>query len=176
VRVWVVAFACFAVGSALLLALYFLVPLTSNGLLHVSLPTVVLVLALVVLPLTWARLVVRLPMMRYPAVSAVLLALVVVEMTLVAFASLYLWLALGSSTENFSGLGTRLDALYFAVTVSTTLGFGDIVPVSQEARAAVTIHQLVTVGVLAAVVRLTLNLGREERAARLRGDGPGEDG
>ena len=47
-----------------------------------------------------------------------------------------------SSTHSYSQTMTRLDALYFTLTVFTTVGFGDIAPVSELAR-IVTIMQMI---------------------------------
>jgi voltage-gated potassium channel len=44
--------------------------------------------------------------------------------------------------DQFHGLQTPLDALYFSVTTMTTVGYGDITAVSQTAR-AVTIVQMI---------------------------------
>src|SRR5262244_2472315 len=48
---------------------------------------------------------------------------------------------------------TRTDALYFTVTVFSTVGFGDIVPVSQSARLVVTVQMLLDLLALGLVVR-----------------------
>ena len=55
-----------------------------------------------------------------------------------------------SNGESFTERLTRTDALYFAITVLSTVGFGDIAPVTQSARIAVTIQiilDLLLVGV-----------------------------
>lgn len=49
---------------------------------------------------------------------------------------------------------TRLDALYFSLTVFTTTGFGDIAPASQAARAVVAVQMLSTLIVVGLGVRL----------------------
>jgi hypothetical protein len=58
---------------------------------------------------------------------------------IVFFASCYYTLAL-SSKHSFSNAGqmTRLDAIYFSVVTISTLGYGDIVPRSQFAKALTT--------------------------------------
>jgi voltage-gated potassium channel len=43
-------------------------------------------------------------------------------------------------SEQFDGLETKVDGLYFALVTLTTVGFGDIVPVGQTARAVVTVQ------------------------------------
>lgn len=50
------------------------------------------------------------------------------------------------SEEHFVGLGsdaTFMDCLYFAMTTSSTVGYGDISPKSQTARFLVMVHQFV---------------------------------
>jgi hypothetical protein len=37
-------------------------------------------------------------------------------------------------------LSTKTDALYFSLTITGTVGFGDIHPVTQAARALVALH------------------------------------
>jgi len=68
----------------------------------------------------------------------------------------------------FEGLATRIDALYFALTTLFTVGYGDIHPVGQLARALVSVQMVLNVGVLAVAG------GRVVRgvADRLREGGP----
>jgi len=71
------------------------------------------------------------------ATPGIMVALVLV---MVVFATEYL--VLDSRPGSFSGLHTHTDALYFTVTTLATVGFGDIYPVSQPARAAVMLQIL----------------------------------
>lgn len=57
---------------------------------------------------------------------------------LMGLAWLMLWLARSGIHDNSGGTPGALDILYFAVVTVTTLGYGDIVPVSPEARAIIT--------------------------------------
>ncbi|WP_168219608.1 potassium channel family protein [Kitasatospora sp. MMS16-BH015] len=65
-----------------------------------------------------------------PLVTILLLSCV----ALASFAAAYLAL---SRDGQFNGLRTRVDALYFTVITLATVGFGDVVPVGQEARVVV---------------------------------------
>jgi voltage-gated potassium channel len=59
------------------------------------------------------------------------------------------------SPGTFSKMETRTDALYFTIVTLGTVGFGDIAPVSQAARAVTSVQvvfDLVVVGALLAVV------------------------
>ena len=67
---------------------------------------------------------------------------------------------------NFSESLTRLDSGYFTVTVFATVGFGDIVPVTEVARAVTTVQMLgdlVIVGLLAHAFLNAVQIGLERR-------------
>ncbi|MER7460654.1 potassium channel family protein [Micromonospora sp. NPDC126480] len=49
----------------------------------------------------------------------------------------------------FANLETRIDALYFALSTLTTIGFGDVHARGQVARAAVCVQMVFSIGVLA---------------------------
>ena len=59
------------------------------------------------------------------------------------------------------GLETKTDAIYFTVTVLATVGFGDIHPTGQAARAVATFHMLANLAVASVAVRLVLRAGRK---------------
>jgi voltage-gated potassium channel len=42
--------------------------------------------------------------------------------------------------DNFSGIKSYIDALYFSMTVMSTTGFGDILPVTELAKAILLTH------------------------------------
>ena len=55
-----------------------------------------------------------------------------VEVAMVTFALAYYTMAIHSQTQ-MSGIHTRLDALYFSATTTTTVGYGDIHSIGQLA-------------------------------------------
>jgi voltage-gated potassium channel len=80
----------------------------------------------------------------------------VLPLFLVVFASLYLSY---SYVSPFS-FSERLDhtrALYFTITVFSTVGFGDIVPRTDPARIIVSFQMLLDLVIIGAVVRVILN-------------------
>jgi voltage-gated potassium channel len=72
------------------------------------------------------------------------------ELVLVGFAFAYYLLAVNAAGQ-FLGIGTRLDALYFSAVTTTTVGYGDVAPVGQAARAVVTTHLIFNVAFVAIV-------------------------
>ena len=85
---------------------------------------------------------------------------------LVLFAAAYVVLAT-SEPGSFSESLDKVDALYFVVTVFATVGFGDIVPVSQVARSIVTgqmIADLILIGLALKAILAAVQHGRQRRA------------
>ena len=81
-------------------------------------------------------------------------AVLSIALLLLPFASAYVLLE-QTDAASFSEPLTRLDGLYFAVTVFSTVGFGDITPVTETARGLVTVQivvDLLLVGVITKVL------------------------
>jgi voltage-gated potassium channel Kch len=102
-----------------------------------------------------------------PQVRAVESVVVAFEVFIGVFAVVYFVMSNDDPT-NFSEPLSRIDALYFAVTTLTTVGFGDIVPVQDGARLAVTLQMVFDVAFIAIVARVLLGL------ARRRAEGPAQ--
>jgi len=105
-------------------------------------------------------------------------ALIAVLYAFVVFVSL-VYLALSSSAGQFSGLHTRVDALYFTTSTISTVGFGDIHATGQASRALVTLQMfldLVFVGLTARIILPTLARQRaEKQGEQLSGSDPEDD-
>ncbi len=120
--------------------------------------------ALVILVAWQARAISNAPYPRLRGIEALATA---VAYFLILFSSTY-FLAARSAPGSFSEPLTRTDALYFTVTVFTSVGFGDITARSQPARVIVMIQMLgslaflgVGARVLVTAVQSSLNKARD---------------
>lgn len=142
--------------------LYFLVPLdgrisTSGG----ALLAVGLVVFAVLVTLEFTSI----TRSRSPVLRAFEALGVVAPFLLLLFASTY-YLMAHDDAGAFSQPLTRVDSLYFSVTVFATVGFGDIVAVSQNARIAVTVQMMADLIVIGVGVRLLVGAVRRGLARR----------
>jgi len=111
---------------------------------------------------------------RYPAVQAAEALGLIVPLYLLVFASTY-FLMERASAANFTQPLTRTDALYFTVTVFSTVGFGDITAKSEAARVVLIVQMLGDLAVLGAGIRILLGAvrhGRQQRSDTAGGAGP----
>jgi len=102
---------------------------------------------------------------RYPGLRAAQALGLILPLYLLVFASTY-YVMERASAANFSQPLTRTDALYFTVTVFSTVGFGDIVPRSEPARIVVMVQMLGDLAVLGLGVRVLLEAVRRGRRRR----------
>ncbi|QUQ66215.1 potassium channel family protein [Kutzneria sp. CA-103260] len=100
-----------------------------------------------------------------PVAQGVQALAVAIPLFLLVFASAYHLLAT-DVPGSFNQSLTRTDALYFAVTVFATVGFGDIVAVSQQARIVVTVQMVGDLLVLGVVLRVLLGAVQRRRHDR----------
>jgi hypothetical protein len=84
---------------------------------------------------------------------------IVIPFFVAVFAWIYLTLS-WSAPEALGGSLTRTEALYFTVTVLSTVGFGDITPKTDVARVIVMIQMVLDFLVLGVVVRLIIDSAR----------------
>jgi voltage-gated potassium channel len=87
-----------------------------------------------------------------PVAEAASAVVLLTALVIVGPSAAYFTMAGGG--DQFDGLETKLDAVYFAVTVMSTVGFGDITPTGQAARLVTTIHILFAVAFFGAAIRL----------------------
>ncbi len=148
--------------AASLVTLYYVLPLNGRfshaG--YVLLPVGLIVFGV----LTWhgVRGIVRSPT---PWMRAVQLLATVVPFFVIVLASTYFVMSRQTPGAFNEHLG-RTGALYFTLTVFSTLGFGDIVPLSQAARIVVMVQivgDLVVLGAGVHVITGAVNRGKERR-------------
>ncbi|MBK9740999.1 MAG: two pore domain potassium channel family protein [Actinobacteria bacterium] len=116
-------------------------------------------LAVTILGLFFIRQTGRIFRSEYPMLAAVETLAILLGVFVIGFAFVYLALAT-SETVAFSEPLNRTGALYFAVTVLSTVGFGDITPISDGARWLVMIQMLIDIGLLAGALRLVVGIAR----------------
>ena len=159
-------------STAVLVALYFLVPFEFIAAvpLWVTLTVAVVVLLGVT---TWqVRAITR---SAHPRVRATRALAVTVPLYLLLFAATYFVMA-STDPENFSIQGlTRLDTLYFTVTVFATVGFGDISPASQAARLLVMLQMILNLLVLGVGIQVFLGAVQRSRQDEAQGPMSGAD-
>ena len=110
------------------------------------------------------RMIIRSPFPNLRAIEALASSL---SLVLVLFAGTYVAMATHSAS-NFGEHLTHTDALYFTVTVFSTVGFGDITAKTEAARLMVTgqmITDLVVVGVGIRIILGAVTRGQQRQDA-----------
>jgi ion channel len=154
-----------AVGStAALVGVYYLLPLDRSSAWVAVTMLITGLVALTVLVVFQVRWIIR---SRFPGLRGVEALATSIPLFLLLFASTYVVLAT-ISAGNFSEPLTRAGALYFTVTVFSTVGFGDITAKTEAARLVVTgqmIADLVIIGLAVRVIVGAVKQGRQRQPA-----------
>lgn len=122
------------------------------------------VVTVLIVPFTFSKLG-RIRQAIHPLGEALAVLSLLVSFVIVGFAASYYSMSLRGNS--FPSIHTRLDALYFTVVTLGTVGYGDITPVSQGARALVTFQILVNLSLIATLIRLLGRVATDSRNARL---------
>jgi voltage-gated potassium channel len=104
---------------------------------------------------------------HYPGLRAIEALAAAIPLFLLVFAAAYVKMA-DAQPPAFSEPLSRTDALYFTITVFSTVGFGDITPVATAARVVAMVQMLGDLVVVGLVLRVMLGAvkeGRQRRAA-----------
>ena len=88
----------------------------------------------------------------YPVLRAVQVLAALIPIFIVAFTAYY-YVTERHDPTSFSSAMNRTDALYFTVTVLSTVGFGNIVARSEAARVAVTLQMIGDLAILGLLIR-----------------------
>ena len=147
-------------GLAILaLVIYFVIPLDRH---HAELVAGALVIvatfALVPMAIRRAR---RVLTSDQPVLLAAQSLAITLTLLIVSFSSIYF--VLGAEHEGqINGVHTKIDALYFTITILSTVGFGDVTATGQGARVLVSIQMIVNLVFLAVAIRV-LSSALEQR-------------
>jgi hypothetical protein len=138
--------------TTFLLILYYLLPIEHRAHQSVLFRLGVAMVVFVVIVATEVRLI---PIHDHPMLRAVVAMATIIPLFIVLFAWIYLTMS-RSDPAAFGQTLTRSSALYFTVTVFSTVGFGDIVPKTDTARLVCTVQMIGDLAVVAVVIRLIL--------------------
>ena len=148
-----------AAATTALVVIYYLLPLHSA-----STPAAVTILAiglaaLITLVAFQVRTIIASP---FPVLRAIEALATSVPLFLLLFASTYVVMA-RISAGNFSEPLTRTDALYFTITVFSTVGFGDITPKTEAARLVVTGQMITDLLILGIAIKVIVGAVQQRR-------------
>ena len=148
--------------AVVLLTVYFLAPLDGIGDLGAVFLLVVGVLAVGTVAVWQVKKVLA---SHDPAVQAVEAAAATVALYLVGYAAFY-YLLSAANAQGFSEVLSRVDALYFCLTVFATVGFGDIVATTDSTRAVVSLQIVANLVFLAVGIRVLTGVVQWRRQQR----------
>ncbi|MFI6826476.1 potassium channel family protein [Kribbella sp. NPDC050241] len=161
-RRWLIARGLLRAGvtAAALVVLYYVLPLDrrSDGYLVLD-----LVIGVVLLMATIAWQVRAILRAAYPAIRATQSLASTAPLFLLLFASTYFIMSLDDSGA-FTEPLTRSDALYFTITVFSTVGFGDISPRGEASRLVVAAQMLLDLVVLGVGIQVILGATKRGKA------------
>jgi UDP-N-acetylmuramyl pentapeptide phosphotransferase/UDP-N-acetylglucosamine-1-phosphate transferase len=153
------------VSVAALLGLYAALPLEGS---HSESPAVLLVAALAVVGAVLTLQIRAIMRSHRPRARAVEALATSIPLLILTFASIYVVMS-NETPSSFTETLDRTDALYFAVTVLSTVGFGDITPTTDATRGVVTVQMIVNLLVLGIGLRVVLGAvqrGEERQGGR----------
>jgi hypothetical protein len=153
-------------SAFVLVALYYVLPIQDLQGVHLAVSLSVGVAVLVAVIVLQVRAITR---SRYPGLRAVEALALTAPLFLVMYASAYVVLAQDSGANFSTHQLTRTDALYFTLTVFSTVGFGDITATSQSARVFVMVQMVLDLAILGLgvqVYRGAVSMGRRRSAGQ----------
>jgi hypothetical protein len=99
-----------------------------------------------------------------PVLEAGLAVMTMIAMIVVGFSAVYA--SLSRYGTEFTDIHTKLDAIYFTVTTLATVGYGDLAPAGQLARAVAITQMIVDILVIGVAARLAMRVADREQEAR----------
>ena len=151
---------------AVVLAVYYLLPFEgySTG---VAITVLVIGLVLLIALIVWQ--VRRIIVDPYPRLRAIEALATTGPLFLILFASTYFVMA-RLAPHSFGTPLTRTDALYFVVSVFSTVGFGDITAKTETARLVVTGQIIADLIILGLAVKIIVGAVKRSQQQSTRGD------
>jgi voltage-gated potassium channel len=149
-----------SVVSTLIVLVYFGFPLTRTS---PERSVILFVVSLVLVGIVWVAQILATLQSPYPSLRAMESLGTSVPLYLITFATTH-YLIEYRHTGSYSQPMTRLDALYFATTVFTTVGFGDITPISERARVVTLLQMVGNLILIGLVARILLSAGQLRRS------------
>jgi hypothetical protein len=153
-----------ALVGVLVVAGYYVLPMDSLGISG----TFVLLAGLLLIAgvVTWQiRVIINSPFPRIQAVQGVLVG---IPLLLCIFAACYYVVGV-TQVDSFTQAMNKVGAMYFTVTVFSTVGFGDITAKSDLARSLVTLQMIFSLVVLGLIVKLfstAVSVGLKRQSAK----------
>ncbi len=98
---------------------------------------------------------------KYPFVEGVILLVVLLTLLLLGFAYLYQSMSANDPNAFTTNIETKLAALYFSVTTLSTVGYGEISPGNDTARAVTMVQMLLDLTVLGLGVKLLTQASKD---------------
>ena len=151
------------VSIAVLVTIYYLLPFDRSATWAAITLLVIGLVVLIGVVAFQVRLIIRSP---FPGLRAIEALATSIPLFLLLFASTYFVMA-RLSPSSFSAPLTRTDALYFTVTVFSTVGFGDITAKTEAARLVVTGQMIADLVLLGLGIRIIVGaVGRGQQRRR----------
>lgn len=158
--------------TAALVAIYYLLPLDHTSTWIAATTLIIGLVAFIALVIFQARWIIR---ARFPGLRAVEALATSLPLFLLLFSGTYVVMA-AISASNFGEKLTHTDALYFTVTVFTTVGFGDITAKSEGARILVTGQMAADLLIIGIGAKIILGAVTRARQRQPQNTGAGQPG
>jgi len=146
------------IGGILVVVLYFLLPLDRSVNVSTAIAFAAGLTGVALLLVVQVRQIMH---SRFPRLRAIGALAITIPMFLVLFATVY-YLIAQNYRDSFTEPLSRVDSLYFTVTVFSTVGFGDIAPKLEAARIIVMVQMigdLTLLGVIGKVLIGAVSVG-----------------
>jgi voltage-gated potassium channel len=155
-----IAVARAVLTAAILVSLYYLLPLDSSGSDASTIAKFGIGFVVLVGLMTWqVRAITHSDTPGLRALEGLFLA---VPLFLLLFAATYFLMGQANPSD-FSAPLTRTDALYFTVTIFSTVGFGDLAARAEGARLVVTAQMILDLVILGVGVKIILGAAKRGR-------------